>query len=58
MRHYLKQEGVGLGCWIEANFPLMGLGSVGGVSAMGVFLRDESPYLREFRKEQRKTRYG
>ena len=39
---------VGLGHRIKANCLLMGPGPVGGVPSVGVFLRDPSPYLREF----------
>ena len=41
--------------WIKVNYPHVGPGSVGGVSSLGVFLRDPSPYLREFRRKPRKT---
>ena len=43
----------------EANYPLVGPRHIGGVPSMGVFLRDPSPYLREFRrKKPRKTPNG
>ena len=41
-----------VGCSINANCPLEGPRPVGGVSSVGVFLRDPSPYLR---KVQEKT---
>ena len=45
---------VGLG-WVvdfEANCPLVGPGPIEVVPSVGVFPRDPSPYLREFRKEK------
>ena len=41
-----------VGCMFESNCPLVGPGTTGGAPTVGVFLRDPSPYLREF---QRKT---
>ena len=38
-----------LGCRIKANYLHVGSGPAGGVPSMGVFLRDPSPYLSEFR---------
>ena len=49
---------VGLGHRIKANCLLMGPGPVGGVPSVGVFLRDSSPYLREFRRKPPKTPNG
>ena len=39
-----------VGCSVKANCPLVGPGPVGEVSSVGVFLRDPSPYVREFRR--------
>ena len=44
-----------VGCRVKANCPLVGLGPVGGAPSVGVFLRDSSPYLREFRRKPLKT---
>ena len=38
----------------ESNCPLVGPGTMGGELSVGVFLRDISPYLREFRRKPRK----
>ena len=43
------------GCRYESNCPLVGPRPVGGEPSAGVFLRDPSPYLREFRRKPRKT---
>ena len=48
-------------CWAEGfkvNCPLMGPGRIGGVSSVGVFLRDPSQYLSEFRRKLLKTPNG
>ena len=37
-----------LGCWVKANCSLVGHGLMGKESFVGVFLRNPSPYLREF----------
>ena len=47
-----------LGYNVKANGPLVGPGPVGGVPAVGVFLRDPSPYVREFQRKPRKTPNG
>ena len=49
-----------VGCRFKANCPLVGPGPFGGVPSVGggVFLRDPSPYLREFRRKPRKTPNG
>ena len=39
-----------VGCWDKANCPHVRPGPIGGV-----FLRDPSPYLREFRRKSWKT---
>ena len=44
-----------LGFRIKANCPLVGAGFVKKAPSMGVFLRDPSPYLREFGRKPRKT---
>ena len=44
------------GCRYESNCPLVGPGSIGGLPSVGVFLRDPSPYLAEFRRKPRKNR--
>ena len=36
----------------------LGPGAIGGVPSVGVFLRDPSPYLREFPRKTRKTPNG
>ena len=38
-------------CRLKANYPLVGPGPIVGVPSMGVFLRDPSKYLREFRRK-------
>ena len=51
---------VGLG-WVvdfEANCPLVGPGPIEVVPSVGVFPRDPSPYLSEFRRNPRKTPNG
>ena len=47
-----------VGCRVKANCPLVGPGTVGRVPSMGVFLRDHSPYLREFLRKSRKRPNG
>ena len=47
-----------VGCRFKANCPIVGLGPVGKVPSVGIFLRDPSPYLREFRKKPLKTPNG
>ena len=42
-----------VGCRIKSNYPLVRPGPVGGVLSMRVFLRDPSPYLREFWRKAR-----
>ena len=44
-----KMHQSGLGCWFEAYCSLAGAGLIGGVPSVGVFLRDPSLYLCEFR---------
>ena len=44
-----------VGCSVKASCPLVGPRSVGGVLSVGVFLRDPSTYLSEFRRKSRKT---
>ena len=39
-----------VGCRVKAKCPVVGPRPVRGVPSVGVFLRDPSPYLREFRK--------
>ena len=46
------------GCRYESNCPLMGPGTIGGLPSVGVFLRDPSPYLREFWRKPRKIPNG
>ena len=46
------------GCRYESNCPLVGPGTVDGLPSVGVFLKDPSPYLREFRRKPRKTPNG
>ena len=41
-----------------SNSPLVGPGTVGGMPSVGVFLRDPSQYLCEFRGKPRKTPNG
>ena len=45
-----------VGCRFESNCPLVGPGTIDGMPSVGVFLRDPSPYLREFRKNHGKLR--
>ena len=47
-----------LGCRLKADCPLVGPGPKGDVPSVGVFLRDSSPYLREFQRKPRKTLNG
>ena len=48
-----------VGSRFKTYYPLVSPGPVGGVPSMaGVFLRDPSPYLREFRRKPRKTPNG
>ena len=42
----------------KVNCPLMGPGPIVGMSSVVVFLRDSSPYLREFQRKPRKTPNG
>ena len=42
----------------KTNCLLVGSGPVDGMASMGAFLRDPSPYFREFRRKQRKTPNG
>ena len=39
----------------KANCLLVGPGPLGDVQSLGIFLRDPSPYLREFRKKKTKN---
>ena len=43
-----------VGCRFESNCPLVGPGTIGGVSSEAVFLKDPSPYLSEFRRKPQK----
>ena len=45
-------------CWDKANCPHVGPGPMGDMLSVGAFLRDPSPYLREFRRKPRKTPNG
>ena len=36
-----------VGCKFKSNCPLVGPGIIGGMSSVGVFLRNPNPYLRE-----------
>ena len=49
---------IGLSCRFNANCPLVGLEPKGGVPSVLVFLRDNSPYLCEFRRKPWKTPNG
>ena len=42
----------------KANCLKIGPRLIGGMPSVGVFLRDPSPYLREFRRKTRKTPNG
>ena len=42
---------VGLGCRFKVSCPLVGPRPMVGLPSVGVFLRDSSPYLYEFRKK-------
>ena len=44
-------ERVGLGCSFKVNCPLVGPGPIKGMSSVGVFRRNPSPYLPEFRRK-------
>ena len=47
-----------IGCGFESNRPLAGPGIIGGMPSMEFFLRDPSPYLREFQRKPGKTPNG
>ena len=47
-----------VGCRVKVNCLLVGLGPVGGMPSVGVFLRDHSPYLLGFRRKRWKTLNG
>ena len=49
---------VGFGCRFKANCPLVGLGPIGGVPSVGIFLTDPSSYLCEFQRKPPKTPNG
>ena len=51
----LKRRGSPL---FESNWPHVGPGTEGGVSAVGVLLKDPSPHSREFRRKPKKTPNG
>ena len=53
-----RRRGWLVGCRLKSIFPLMGPGTIGCRPCMGAFLRDPSPYLREFKKKTRKTVNG
>ena len=36
------------GCRLKSNCPLVGPETIGGMTSVGVFLRDPNPYFREF----------
>ena len=44
-----------VGCRLKVTSPLMELGPIEGLPSVGVFLRDPSPCLLEFRRQPRKT---
>ena len=46
------------GCRLKANCPLVEPGPIGSMPSVGVFLRDLSQYLHEFRRKPRKTPNG
>ena len=46
-----------VGCRLKANCPLMRSGPIGGVSSMGIFQRDPSPYLYEFWKKKKHGKF-
>ena len=46
------------GCRFESNCPLVGPGTIGRLPSVEVFLRDLSPYLREFQRKPRKIPNG
>ena len=49
----------GCGCRLKSSSPLVEVGTIGGMSFVGIFLRDPNPYLHEFRKKPRKIpKYG
>ena len=52
--YHLRRVGL-LGCRFKANSPLVGPGPIGSVPSAGVFLKDPSPNLHEFRRMPRKT---
>ena len=41
-----------IGCRFKAKSSLVGLGTIGGMSSIGAFLKDPNPYLSEFRKKK------
>ena len=46
------------GVGVKADCLNIGPRPIGGLPSVGVFLRDPSPYLREFRRKPRKTPNG
>ena len=58
MRHIITISRLSWVVEFEANCPLMEPGSIGGMLFVWVFLKDPSPYLREFRGKPRKTPNG
>ena len=53
--HSHQSEAGRVGCRCKANCPLAGPGPIEGVPSIGVFLRDPSPYLREFQRKLRRA---
>ena len=54
----LGDIGLIVGCRNKADFRHVGPGSIGECPPWGVFLRDPSPYLSEFRRKPQKTPNG
>ena len=52
------RDGWLVGCWDKANCPHVGAEPMGGMPSVEVFLKDPSPYLREFRRKPRQTQNG
>ena len=52
------QNNSGLGYKFKANGLLVGLGLIDGVPSVGIFLKDPTPYLREFWRKLLKTPNG
>ena len=58
MGFHAKHNAMMIGCRCKSNCPLVGPGTISGMSFVGVFLRDPNLYLCEFRRKPWKTLKG